>query len=129
MDQKISNPPVHKEIDPRTAPLADVLRYVAERLEPSRHGFLWKRCPEQLGEVTHEVACRSGCRGTSRVTAPANIGNLIAAAEKQVYGIGILRVDDGWFASVYDHSDSNIYDTPDEAVVRALAMTLMEAAK
>ena len=119
-------------IDPRTAPLADVLRYVAERLEPSRHGSLWKRCPEQLGEVTHEVACRSGCRGTSRVTAPLNIGNLMVAARLKRLLVDVESAPSEWTCYVFelfDHRHQANFRSAslDEAVVRALALALSNA--
>ena len=97
------------EIDPRTAPLEALTRAVAEALQPSRDGSLWRECPcgtiwvrgepyvewcaecghgiyipswdEEVGRnpKAHSTDCEFDCHGTGRVPV-ADLDALLAAA-------------------------------------------------
>ena len=137
--------PQNGPIDPRAAPLEDVLRYVCERLQPSRRGNLWTICSACIGLTYVMYAHNTNesesphpclvCEKTGQIPAPVNIGDLMTAAHALgLYADVLCGTTGGWICSVYDGSP-NFFRWPEkdhagllsETVIRAVGIALRAA--
>jgi len=122
--------PQNGPIDPRAAPLEDVLRYVCERLQPSRRGNLWTICSACImyshntnkAESPHPCLV---CEKTGQIPAPVNIGDLMTAARALGLYTSILSgMTSCWVCSVYDGSPA-IFRWPEEQYTGSLNETVI----